>query len=180
MLNPGEIYLGDVVFKLDSRDLHDGHGNRIDLRNKSSEVLACLAARAGDIVSKSELLECAWPDTTVTDESLTQCIADIRRAIGDSDQTLLQTFVGKGYSLNAATAEGTYSCIDGKAAVDVTVAGLVPNAVYTMWNFIDAEPPTEPWQTIMFPLGARDGSDASFNTDSVGNAVFSARFEPFP
>ena len=102
MSNPVDISIGDVVFQPETRDLHDRSGGRIELRNKSSEVLACLAARAGDIVSKSDLMECAWPDTTVTDESLAQCISDIRRAIGDSDQILLQTFVGKGYCLNAA------------------------------------------------------------------------------
>lgn len=65
---------------------------------------------------------------------------------------------GKGMDLGltlgewlGASAEGTYSCDNGMASIDIQFAGLVPDAVYTMWNFIDAEPPTEPWQTIMFP-----------------------------
>lgn len=77
-----------------------------------------------------------------------------------------------------ATAEGSYSCENGMASIDIQFGGLVPDAVYTMWNFIDAEPPTEPWQTIMFPLGARDGSEAMFKTDANGHAAYSASFEP--
>ena len=47
-----------------------------------------------------------------------------------------------------------------------------------MWNFLDAEPPTDPWQGILYPLGARDGSDATFHSDGQGNAAYSASFEP--
>ncbi|WP_352749310.1 winged helix-turn-helix domain-containing protein [Mesorhizobium sp. M0701] len=42
-----------------------------------------LAARPGEIVSKDALMQAVWPETFVTDDSLTQCIADIRRALGD-------------------------------------------------------------------------------------------------
>ena len=30
----------------------------------------------------------------------------------------------------------------------------------------------------MYPLGSRDGSDATFNSDGEGRATFSASFEP--
>ena len=102
MKNPGEIWLGGIAFSPHTRDLRDQAGNRIELRNKSSEVLAYLAERPGMIVAKSDIMEAIWPDVTVSDESLTQCIADIRRALGDKDQDLLQTHIGKGYSLNIA------------------------------------------------------------------------------
>ncbi len=78
-----------------------------------------------------------------------------------------------------ASGKGRYMCMDdGTATVEIAFAGLVPGGVYTMWNFIDAEPPTDPWQTIMFPLGARDGSQATFHADAKGDAAYSASFEP--
>ncbi|SDL84249.1 winged helix-turn-helix domain-containing tetratricopeptide repeat protein [Aliiruegeria lutimaris] len=104
MSNTDEISIGDVRFIPSSRDLRDAQGKRIGLRKKSSEVLAYLATRRGEIVSKAEIMEAVWGEVSVTDESLTQCIADIRRAIRDKEQSLLTTHVGKGYSLSPAPA----------------------------------------------------------------------------
>ena len=92
---------------------------------------------------------------------------------------------GKGLELGitleewlSASAKGTFACDGGKSVFNVEFTGLRPNAVYTMWNFIDADPPTDPWQGILYPLGARDGSDAAFTSDADGNAVYSVTFEP--
>ena len=92
---------------------------------------------------------------------------------------------GKGIDLDitlgdwlAASAKGTFACDGGKSVFNVEFEGLRPNAVYTMWNFIDADPPTDPWQGILYPLGARDGSDATFMSDADGKAVYSSIFEP--
>lgn len=77
-----------------------------------------------------------------------------------------------------ASGKGRYMCDSGRATVEIAFRGLVPNGVYTMWNFIDAEPPTDPWQTILVPLGARDGSQATFHADENGAAAYKAVFEP--
>ena len=50
--------------------------------------------------------------------------------------------------------------------------------MYAPAYFFDANPPTDPWQSIMYPLGARDGSDATFETDAEGKAVYASSFEP--
>jgi len=92
---------------------------------------------------------------------------------------------GKGIDLQmtlrqwlAASATGTYSCEEGTAHFNLNFSNLVPNSVYTIWNVLDADPPTDPWQTIMYPLGARDGSDAAFTTDADGDAKYAVSFEP--
>lgn len=103
MLNRNEIPLGTLVFDKATRGLRDADGGRVRLRNKSSEVLTQLAEKPGKIVSKSEIMDAVWPDVAVSDESLTQCVADIRRAIGDEDQRILATHVGKGYSLSVGS-----------------------------------------------------------------------------
>ena len=99
MSSRDEIRIGDALFNTVSGDMHGTDGARIELHNKSTHVLAYLAANPGKIVGKETIMHAVWPDVTVTDESLTQCIDDIRRAIGDSEQTLLKTHAGKGYSL---------------------------------------------------------------------------------
>ena len=60
-----------------------------------------LAARPGEIVSKDALMQAVWPDTFVTDDSLTQCIADIRRTLRDDAHVIVETFPSRGYRLNA-------------------------------------------------------------------------------
>jgi len=97
--NRDEIRIGGVLFNTATGNLRGADGARIELRGKATDVLACLAAHRGEIVDNRTIMDAVWHDVTVTDEGLTQCITDIRNAIRDSDQTLLTTHVGKGYSL---------------------------------------------------------------------------------
>ena len=95
------ISFGGFAFLTKSRELRTAEGKPVDLRSQSAEVFSVLAARAGEIVSKDALMQAVWPDTFVTDDSLTQCIADIRRALGDDRHHILETFPKRGYRLNA-------------------------------------------------------------------------------
>src|SRR5262245_57429933 len=52
----------------------------IKLRPKSFEVLRHLVENSGRLVAKNELIQTVWRDTFVTDDSLVQCVRDIRRA----------------------------------------------------------------------------------------------------
>ena len=89
------------VFLTKSKELRTVEGKAVNLRSQSAEVLSVLAARPGEIVSKDALMQAVWPDTFVTDDSLTQCIADIRRALGDDAHVIVETLPKRGYRLNA-------------------------------------------------------------------------------
>jgi TolB-like protein/DNA-binding winged helix-turn-helix (wHTH) protein len=89
------------VFLTKGKELKTVEGQPVDLRSQSAEVLSVLAARAGEVVSKDALMQAVWPDTFVTDDSLTQCIADIRRALGDHEHVIVETHPKRGYRLNA-------------------------------------------------------------------------------
>ncbi|RWP09254.1 winged helix-turn-helix domain-containing protein [Mesorhizobium sp.] len=95
------ITFGGFVFLAKSRELRTVEGKAVDLRSQSAEVLSALAARPGEIVSKDALMQAVWPDTFVTDDSLTQCIADIRRALEDDKHMIVQTLPKRGYRLHA-------------------------------------------------------------------------------
>lgn len=105
MKSAGDIALGDFRFLPQTKELLDRAGNVIHLRSQSAEVLAYLVSRSGETVSKAELFENIWDKKFVTDDSLTQCIADIRRALNDADHSIVQTRPKKGYRLNATTRE---------------------------------------------------------------------------
>jgi TolB-like protein/DNA-binding winged helix-turn-helix (wHTH) protein len=89
------------VFVAKSKELRTAEGKTVNLRSQTAEVLSVLAARPGEIVPKDALMQAVWPDTFVTDDSLTQCIADIRRALGDDAHMIVETFPKRGYRLNA-------------------------------------------------------------------------------
>jgi DNA-binding winged helix-turn-helix (wHTH) protein/tetratricopeptide (TPR) repeat protein/TolB-like protein len=76
------------------------------LEPKAMQVLALLAGRAGDVVSKQELLSCVWQGTFVSDEVLANAIWELRKALGDDAKRprFIQTLPKKGYRLIAAVA----------------------------------------------------------------------------
>jgi TolB-like protein/DNA-binding winged helix-turn-helix (wHTH) protein len=72
-------------------------GVEIPLRPKSFDVLCCLVTRAGRVVGREELLDAVWPGLIVTDDSLTQCVTEIRKVLGDEGHELIRTVPRKGY-----------------------------------------------------------------------------------
>jgi adenylate cyclase len=81
----------------------------IPLRPKSFEVLRHLIENAGRLVSRDDMLNALWPGVTVTEESLTQCVSEIRQALGDRSQRIVKTVPKRGYlfaiPVDAADAE---------------------------------------------------------------------------
>ena len=73
----------------------------IDLRPKALEVLSYLVQNAGRLVSKQELFEAVWPNVTVSDDSLVQCIRELRQKLSDEDRRLIKTVARRGYLLEA-------------------------------------------------------------------------------
>ena len=77
----------------------------IKLRPKSFEVLKYLTENGGRLISKDELIEAVWLETAVTDESLVQCLKDIRRALDDKSQTYIRTVPRRGYIFEKEVSE---------------------------------------------------------------------------
>jgi DNA-binding winged helix-turn-helix (wHTH) protein/TolB-like protein/Tfp pilus assembly protein PilF len=77
----------------------------IKLRPKSFEVLKYLAENGGRLVTKDELIEAVWTDTAVTDDSLVQCLKDIRRALDDNGQVFIKTVPRRGYIFEKEVSE---------------------------------------------------------------------------
>ena len=70
-----------------------------NIRPKTLEVLLFLANRAGNIISKQELLDCIWDDVNVDDGVIFQSIREIRKLFGRSD--IILNFPRKGYQFTA-------------------------------------------------------------------------------
>src|SRR2546423_7482775 len=89
-------------FVLDAKRgcLLDGK-EEIALRPKAFELLRYLLANRGRLVSKDELLAALWPNVIVTEDSLFQCVAELRRALKDDSQRLIRTVQRRGYRFEA-------------------------------------------------------------------------------
>ena len=90
-------------FVLDIRrgSLLTGAGEELSLRRQSFELLRLLVENAGRLLDRDTINRVIWPDVAVTDDSITQCVRDIRRAIGDDAQRILKTVPRRGYLLAA-------------------------------------------------------------------------------
>ena len=67
------------------------NGRAIPLRPKTYAVLDYFVEHPKRLVSKEELIETVWPDTVVSDDSVTHCIVEIRKALGDTERQLVKT-----------------------------------------------------------------------------------------
>lgn len=77
------------------------------LRAQSMAVLLYLLEHRDRLVSKEELLSAVWRDVAVTDEALTQCIKEIRRALGDDHRSprFIRTVPKVGYQVIATVSD---------------------------------------------------------------------------
>jgi TolB-like protein len=81
----------------------EGPSGGATLRPKTSEILHHLARNAGRVVTRAELMDTVWPGIFVTDDSITQCLVEARRALGP-DASRLRTVMKRGYVLEAEPA----------------------------------------------------------------------------
>jgi len=79
----------------------------VRLRPQSFRVLCYLVENRGRLLSKKELLDAIWGRTVVTEGSLTQCLIDIRRALGDASRELVRTVPRRGYLFDVPVSEVT-------------------------------------------------------------------------
>src|SRR5947207_15408536 len=94
-------------FELDSEraGLRRPDGGTIKLRPKTLEVLRLLAGRAGRVLSKQQLMQAVWPNVHVGEDSLFQCIREIRSALGDDKRQVVRVISGRGYLFEAAVTD---------------------------------------------------------------------------
>ncbi|MEV8467669.1 winged helix-turn-helix domain-containing protein [Fluviibacterium sp. DFM31] len=153
----GNVGLGDMRFDPDRRVILGRDGQTVALRPQSLDVLSVLVAHAGELVSKDDLIAAVWKDLNVTDDSLAQCISDVRRAIGDDRRAILQTVPKKGYRL-VASAERTVSGAPARPLGRLMIGALAAIAILVLgiWQFRPAPIQSSPlFQTLVAPQVTR-------------------------
>ena len=109
----GSVVAGDAPtawrfgdFRFDTRrgELTGLDGAPIALRPKTEQLLRQFLARPGERLGREELMAALWPAAVVTDDSLVQCVSELRAALGDRAQRLIRTLPRWGYRFEAVVA----------------------------------------------------------------------------
>ena len=97
------------------------------LPDRHIDILRLLVSRAGEIIPKDALIEAAWKDVAVADNSLEQAMSSLRRRLGPSpDGTpYIETLARRGYRFRAAVTSTVARQTD-----DALTALLAPYRVF--------------------------------------------------
>jgi TolB-like protein/DNA-binding winged helix-turn-helix (wHTH) protein len=95
------LRFGGFVLDLGRAELRDAAGGIVPLRPKTRALLEHLLAHAGRAEDRAAILDAVWPGITVGDESLSQAVAELRRALGAEGPRLIRTVPRLGYMLDA-------------------------------------------------------------------------------
>jgi pimeloyl-ACP methyl ester carboxylesterase/DNA-binding winged helix-turn-helix (wHTH) protein len=93
------------AFQLDTRERRLSRGcDVIPLRLKVFDTLRVLVENAGRLVTKQELLDAIWPETTVEENNLNHNVSVLRKALGEkaTGQQYIETVPRVGYRFAAA------------------------------------------------------------------------------
>jgi TolB-like protein/DNA-binding winged helix-turn-helix (wHTH) protein/Tfp pilus assembly protein PilF len=99
---PTDLQIGE--WRLDARGNELRRGAEVvRLEPKVTELLALLASRPGEVLARDELFERIWPGVVVGDDSLTQAVIKLRKALGDDSHSprYIDTIPKRGYRLIA-------------------------------------------------------------------------------
>nr|WP_276553748.1 winged helix-turn-helix domain-containing protein [Shinella kummerowiae] len=81
----------------DRAELRRVDGSATRLRPKTLELFKLLVQNSHRVLGKEELMEAIWPGIHVGEDSLFQCIREIRVALGDARREMVQVISGRGY-----------------------------------------------------------------------------------
>jgi TolB-like protein/DNA-binding winged helix-turn-helix (wHTH) protein/Flp pilus assembly protein TadD len=97
--------------------------SEVPLTPKAFEILLLLVCERRRALTKQELFDAVWPDTAVTENTLTQRIKEIREALGDRAQepVYIRTLPRVGFQFVADVREA-----DAEVPIEVAAAGVTP------------------------------------------------------
>ncbi len=115
----GKVRFGCCVLDDGRGTLKAPDGTETVLRPKTLDLLRLMLRNAGRVVGRQEILDAVWPNIFVTDDSITQCVVEIRKAMGSGGVDLLKTVPRRGYLMTAEieveAANGSLSKVNGGA-----------------------------------------------------------------
>jgi DNA-binding winged helix-turn-helix (wHTH) protein/tetratricopeptide (TPR) repeat protein/TolB-like protein len=106
-------------FEFDARrgELRRVDGSPVLLRPKAEMLLRRFLEQPGRLISRDELTSELWAGRVVTDDSLVQCVGELRAALDDHLHRVIRTVRRRGYRFDVAVAPGVRARADLEAAL---------------------------------------------------------------
>jgi DNA-binding winged helix-turn-helix (wHTH) protein/Tfp pilus assembly protein PilF len=104
---PADVRFAFDRFELDPvRRRLTAAGEPVAMSDRQFDVLLLLVSRAGQIISKDDLLQAGWKDVAVGDNSIEQAISSLRRLLGRSPGSVafIETVPRRGYRFGSAVS----------------------------------------------------------------------------
>lgn len=194
MNKPGEriLRVGHGLFDSLSGEL-SLDGRTVKLRPRTAALLSHLVHHGDRMVGKDELMQAIWPDVVVTEDSLVQCVEEIRQALGQAGRDWIRTVPRQGYAFvgnpldqaaplaSLATAPSFSTAPAPRwrqlAAFGLVAAFIVVGALALRgWrNDQPARTPVPPLSIVVMPVANLTGDAAQENTaDDMTEALADA------
>ncbi len=90
------LQFDDYEIDIEQRRLTE-HGQPLRLGGRAFDILSTLVSRAGEVVTKEELISLVWPTTLVDEGSLRVHLVALRKTLGDRARHYVETIPGRGY-----------------------------------------------------------------------------------
>lgn len=155
--------LGNDIYRFGPFELHSTRrrlirdGEPVLVSDRYVEILLLLAAGAGKVISKDELIDAAWKDVAVADNSIEQAISSLRKTlgVGDDGKSYIETIPRRGYRFAGAVERGKpresdasldallvpyRAFVDGRAALETLDREAVTRARDAFAQALRAEP----------------------------------------
>lgn len=117
---------GPFRFRLDGRIL-ERDGELVRVTPKVADTLLVLLQRAGEVISKEQLMDAVWPDVVVVESGLTRNISMLRQALeGDSGEgRYIETVPRRGYRfVGEVTQELASSSVPDAPALEALASSI--------------------------------------------------------
>jgi len=131
---PQRYAFGDFVLERSQQQVRHRDGSVLNLTPRLFSALLLFVEHAGELLDKDALMLALWPGLVVEDNSLSQVVSGLRRALADDthDSRYIQTVPRRGFRFIAAVTE-----LPDQAAPERMPAGATRSA-------LQAEPPLRP------------------------------------
>jgi DNA-binding winged helix-turn-helix (wHTH) protein/TolB-like protein/Tfp pilus assembly protein PilF len=144
-------------------------GRILKLRPRTAVLLAYFVQHPGRTLGKDELMQAVWPDAIVTEDSLVQCVKEIRHSLGEAGRDWIRTLPRLGYAFVADSPEHPQPA----GAPPATARRRLPLAIGLLalvfvgvvaWRFVPALPDSSagapPRSFVVLPIVNQTGDPA--------------------
>jgi DNA-binding winged helix-turn-helix (wHTH) protein/tetratricopeptide (TPR) repeat protein len=98
------LQFGEFTLDRRARELRRGEA-LLSVSGKAFDLLAYMVENPGRPLSKSELLDAVWPETSVEESNLSQNVFLLRKVLGSANDGPVKTLPGRGYQFTLPVRE---------------------------------------------------------------------------